>query len=325
MRREGMTKGDRYDTGWRARGVVAAVWLTLLLCPLTASAQVIVDGVAVEWTRGAGAEGCLDAPELHAALGALGATTEPDGLPSRGRLVGRVDATEAGFHVRVSVQGPAGAPRGERELEIAVADCTDLRDAIVVIVALMIDSLQTAASVPSPVDDDGPRADLGVALGVASGSLPAPAADAQLSLGYTSGPLWLEAAFTTGIGRSLRAGEGHVRSHRLGARALGCGRVLHRGAAGLGLCGSLQVARLNFRTEGLFGSNGSARLTHGRVGGALRAYLLVARVRLMLELGADFALGRPELSVVLAGQPARVYRAPLLAGALLLGASVALP
>lgn len=318
-----MTKRGYGEAGWVARTAVGLA--LLLLAPLPASAQTILDGVAVEWTRGPGAEGCLDAPELHAALRALGATVGPDGPPPRGRLVGRVEATPSGYLVHVSVLGPSGALQGERELEIGVASCADLRDAIVVIVALMIDGLQAAPSVPDSAHDDGPRADLGVALGLGSGPLPGPVGDAQLALAYTDGPLWLEVAFMAGIGRSLRAAEGEVRGHRLGARALGCGRVLHRGAVGLGLCGSLQLMRLNFRTEGLLGSNGSTRLAHGRLGGALRLHILVARVRLLVEASSDLALGRPELSVVLGGQPERVYRAPILAGALLLGASVALP
>lgn len=321
MRRAGRTK--RHGSGWRW-GAGSVLGAALLLGALPTSAQTIVDGVTVEWTRGAGAETCLDAPELLAALRALGAS-EGASQPARGRLVGRVDATSDGFRVRVSVQGPMGAPRGERELASGVASCADLHDAIVVIVALMIDSLQAAPLAPSPAFDDGPRTDLGFALGLASGPLPGPAVGGQLSLGYTNGPLWLEAAFTAGLGRRLRAGEGEVQSHRLGARALGCGRVLHRGTAGLGVCGSLQLGRLTFRTDGLFGSNGTAHLTHARAGGALRAYLHVARMRLVLEAGADFALGRPELSVVLAGQPERVHRAPIFSAGLLLGVSVALP
>jgi hypothetical protein len=297
----------------------------LLMCAMEGTPALANDaGSAVRWTRGPGAETCIDHAQLLHALGNVGAETRAD--PQRGWVDARIDALAGGFTVVVRAFDLGGALLDERRVNASVADCRTLDDALVVIVALMLDGVLTREPLPEDDRSMGPRLDLTLAASIASGPLPGPAAEGLLALSWTHRHLILEAAFFAGRGQRVPALEGSLDGYRLGARVTGCGQVWRSRVGSLGICGSGELGRLVIQTHGLLASNDASRMAHARLGIASRVRYYVSRSwTLWAELGGSVALGRPSVSVLGPEGPVRVYRAAALAGTLMAGVSWRLP
>lgn len=299
----------------------------LLVCAIDgmpSEAQGDETGSAVEWTRGPGAESCISDVELLQALGNVGAEARAD--QRSGRIEGRIDAVAGGFTVVVRAIDPTGTVLDERRVSARLADCHTLDDALVVIVALMLDGVLAP---PPPVDEDrasGPRLDVTLGVGIVSGPLPGPALEGMLGLTWTQRRLIVDATFFSGLGQSVPAVEGSLDGYRLGARLTGCGQAWRSAHASLGLCGSAELGRLVMRTHDLLATNATSRMAHARLGLATRfRYHASPRWTLWMELGGHVALGRPTVSVLGVGQPVRVFRASAIAGTLLGGVAWRLP
>ena len=110
---------------------------------------------ALRWTRGLGAEACIDAPALTAAVEAR----------LRNRVFGETDAAviiEAhvqtmtpGWHVAIAVRRDDGTLIGKRELDERSPNCRVLDEALVLMIALIVDPdaamRTTASSAPPPI------------------------------------------------------------------------------------------------------------------------------------------------------------------------------
>jgi hypothetical protein len=106
----------------------------------------------LEWTRGAGAEGCVDqeslARRVDRQLARIAVVAPSDaGLVIRGR-VERVREGAPGFRAQVSVTAKGGTPLGTRDLETERADCSALDDSLTLVVALLIDPEHALGSPP---------------------------------------------------------------------------------------------------------------------------------------------------------------------------------
>ncbi len=114
----------------------ASLWLAVvLLVVLPARAE--LRRPSLQWTRGPGAGTCIDALTLAARIEAL---TGPVFVPPSEYLIeGHIEARPGGWSMRVTIAGNGRTPTREREVEYRAADCRSFNDAIVFVIALLID------------------------------------------------------------------------------------------------------------------------------------------------------------------------------------------
>jgi len=105
---------------------------------------------ALNWVRAKGAETCIDAPRLAQRVEErLARPVFP--APAQASLIveGRAEKTATGFSATLQVFDPAGASLGSRELSSDRADCAELSETVVLVLAVMIDPDGALAAVPS--------------------------------------------------------------------------------------------------------------------------------------------------------------------------------
>ncbi len=155
--------------------------------------------VELAWSRGAGAEACIDAGELatkvEATIGRpVGVLSAVDaGAPATDagplRLAGQVLPLGSGWIAVVEVR--TAGPTLRREVTLDAADCRQLDEALVLVVALM-----TEAAVPSaprltlPVRSASAAVGIGPDVAVAWGMLPGVAVGLGLATEVAWPPLW---------------------------------------------------------------------------------------------------------------------------------------
>jgi hypothetical protein len=92
---------------------------------------------SLQWTRGRGAELCIDPLTLRERVEALAGPVFAS--ESTYAIEGHIEAQPGGYRLRLSVTAPDRVPQGERIIEHQGADCRAFDDAIVFLVALTID------------------------------------------------------------------------------------------------------------------------------------------------------------------------------------------
>jgi hypothetical protein len=110
--------------------------------------------VALEWSRGSGAERCPDAPEVRAAV-ATHLGYEPFREGAETTITVQVSAAESGLHATIEVNRPGAALR-RRELSSGTIDCSELAAAIELAIAIAIDPRSLAAAEPRRVAAPSP-------------------------------------------------------------------------------------------------------------------------------------------------------------------------
>ncbi len=152
--------------------------------------------VRLVWTRGPGADACIDGADLAgrvtATLGRPVVAAEDGDVAGdgRARLVGEVTPFGRGWVAVVQVRG-AGTPPLRREVTLDAADCRQLDEALVLVVALMADSAQPSAPrLRLPPRAPSVTMALGADVAVASGMLPGVAPGFGLSADVAFPPLW---------------------------------------------------------------------------------------------------------------------------------------
>lgn len=127
---------------------------SLVAIALSVPATVLAAPAAHElhWTRGPGAEQCIDQASLGAAVEVrLGRPLHAGDGPIDRVIEGRVDPiATGGYRVRISVEDDQRASVGERELVDPSADCRDLDDKLVLVIALIVDPDRGAGLPGSP-------------------------------------------------------------------------------------------------------------------------------------------------------------------------------
>jgi hypothetical protein len=185
--------------------------------------------VELAWSRGAGAETCIDTGELAARVGAtigrpvLALSSADAGTPPSDaappRLDGHVQPVGSGWIAVVEVRSAGPALR--REVALDAPDCRQLDEALVVVVALMAEAVvPTAPRLPLPVREPV-SVGIGPDLSVAVGMLPGVALGIGLATEVAIPPLWHLAAWAHGwpLSEALDDGSGG----RLAAWTLGLG------------------------------------------------------------------------------------------------------
>ncbi|HEY5921134.1 MAG TPA: hypothetical protein VIV11_05665 [Kofleriaceae bacterium] len=93
----------------------------------------------LRWTRGPGAEACIDAPALTTAVEArLGYRAFGDAAAAV-NIEAHVQAKAPGWHVAIAVRRDDGTALGARELDERSPDCRVLDEALVLMIALIVD------------------------------------------------------------------------------------------------------------------------------------------------------------------------------------------
>jgi hypothetical protein len=168
--------------------------------------------VELSWTQTAGAETCIDRPSLAERVEkTVGRRVFVPAGRGDATLVGRVGPGPhgQGWLAVVESHNPS-EPSFRRELALNTADCRRLDEALVLVVALMVDSTQseTPLAIPAPLDP------VSVALGpdfaLAYGMLPETAVGFGLASDFTVPPLWPIALSTHGwpVSQALQDGAG---------------------------------------------------------------------------------------------------------------------
>jgi hypothetical protein len=107
---------------------------------------------ALHWSRGVGAEGCIDPRRLAERVQQLTGPVIVDPARADLSIEAHVEApAPARFEVRVSATRRDGAPRGTRTLSHEGRDCRALDDAVVFVIAVLIDPDLTLAELPAAV------------------------------------------------------------------------------------------------------------------------------------------------------------------------------
>jgi hypothetical protein len=253
------------------RAIVAAlVCLAVVLFAVPASAQ---DGrhFALRWTTGSDAEGCQDKGLARAVEQRLGRAVFDTPESAQWLIEARVARVgpAAPWHAIVTLQDRQGAVLGSRELESEAVDCSDLRDSMTLVIALMIDpegsrpaaaepprerppaSPTESAWVPSPAPAWHVSAEL--AALVASGLLPSAPPGVALRTIVALDPRWsVEVYAGAFLRQSVAVQPGISAEFSLVLSGLaGCHRLLQmdQGSA-LHFCTGLEAGALGSRGKG---------------------------------------------------------------------------
>jgi hypothetical protein len=155
--------------------VLLATWYACALC-----ARAETPRHALVWTRTPGAEACVDAGALAGAVEARLGRSVFTRTDSSAAVT--IDArVSPHWHVAISVHGANGNAIGERMLDEPGANCHALDDALVLVLALIIDP--DAATRESPQPREPWRFDAGASLVGAAGVLPGAALGAGVRFG----------------------------------------------------------------------------------------------------------------------------------------------
>lgn len=169
--------------------------------------------VELSWTQTAGAETCIDRPAL---VERVERTVGRHVFVAAGRgestLVGRIGAGPMGQGWLAVVEARKdGETTFRRQLAMGGSDCRRLDEAIVLVVALMIDSTQSGGApleVPEPAEPI--RVAIGPDVAFALGMLPGPAFGFGLSSEVNVSPVWPITLSTHGwpVSRAIENGAG---------------------------------------------------------------------------------------------------------------------
>jgi len=106
----------------------------------------------IRWTRGPGAERCIDNDALNAAVTRRLNSTYPNSAPNPRAVVGHIEPStgKATFRATLTLQSPTGAALGTREVWTSSRDCRALDADLSLVLTLMLDPEATFDAEPAP-------------------------------------------------------------------------------------------------------------------------------------------------------------------------------
>jgi hypothetical protein len=151
--------------------------------------------VALDWKRGAGTEGCIDAAALEREVeGRLERRVFGNAMEADVFLRGQIERRAGDFEARLSMVAANGRVLGERELHTEALDCRRLDESLAVVIALALDSLRAipAASlrVPTSAPRPGWSAKVGPTVVGSWGLLPTAAVSVGFDVAVQPPSLW---------------------------------------------------------------------------------------------------------------------------------------
>jgi hypothetical protein len=179
--------------------------------------------VELAWSQSPGGDRCLDRGSLVAKVEeTVGHRVFVSGGPADTVIDGSIGPAPRGWGwVAVVEARRAGTTAFRRELALDGPDCHRLDEAIVLVVALMVDSAKHAAPLAIPAAPESQAASIGADVAIALGMLPGAAAGFGLATDLKIPPLWPIALRTHAwpVSQAIEGGSGG----RLGAWTFGAG------------------------------------------------------------------------------------------------------
>jgi hypothetical protein len=207
--------------------------------------------IALSWSQAPGGGACIDRPGLvHKLEATVGARRILPADQADTAIHGTVGPTSDGRGWLAVIEARHGDGSAfERRLSIDGVDCRELDEAIVLVVALMVDSAQTQAPLKVPSRPQASSVSVGVDGAFAVGMLPSAAVGIGLTSDVRMAPLWPVDLWTDlwPTSQTLRGGAGA----RFGAWT-----------AGIALC-PLDVADRTWTFYGCAGATGGEILSSG--------------------------------------------------------------
>lgn len=267
--------------------------------------MILSPGYELQWQRAPGAEACIEARELGAAVGARVGREVFAGAEAAALVIdGEVRPAADGWHVAIAIRDRAGAARGGRELDIAGADCRAIDEPLTLVLALIVDPEGTWGAPTPPVEGAATDARMrrppwridAAVLGVAGLEvLPGASVGARLAVTLDP-PAWWPIALTVDWWAPTEEPVGGAVGVRLGrwqAGAAVCTPAWRRGRAGLGGCAGGAVARVAADGVGSVDDQQASALA-GLATVAGRATVELRRSAFaLLVVGAEVAVVRP--------------------------------
>lgn len=167
--------------------------------------------VELSWTQSVGGEECIDrAAVVERVEKTVGHHVFVPAGKGDATLFGRVGPAPRGGWLAVIEERSAGEITFRRELMLGSADCRRLDEAIVLVVALMVDSTGSAAPLSIPAPEEPIRVALGPDVAFSYGMLPQSAFGFGLASDFTVPPVWPIALSTHGwpVSQALQDGSG---------------------------------------------------------------------------------------------------------------------
>jgi hypothetical protein len=185
------------------------------------------DAVALSWSRSAGGQDCIDGRELSSRVEAVVGRTvfAPGAADADGPTVvaGTAGPAPDGNGWQAIVEARAnGSVVMRRQVGVRGPDCHQLDEAVVLVIALMVDS---AESLPVVINLPVPAKPIAEAVGLGVAISPGMMPGAGVSVGFTGAitipPLWPVVLWTRTWPTALAVGEadkgGHVGAWSVGA------------------------------------------------------------------------------------------------------------
>jgi hypothetical protein len=168
--------------------------------------------VELSWTQSAGAEVCIDrAAVVERVERTVGHRVFVPSGHADATLTGRIGPGPRGQGWLAVLEERSGDETTfRRELALAGSDCRRLDEAIVLVVALMVDSTQSATPLAIPAPPESVAVALGPDFALAYGMLPGAAIGFGLASDFTLPPLWPIALSTHGwpVSEAVQDGSG---------------------------------------------------------------------------------------------------------------------
>lgn len=301
----------------RALAITAAfvAGLTPLLTR-TAHAQAAPARHALRWTRGPGAESCIDATVLRVAVESrlhrrvfVASDVAPVVIDAH------IAPATGGWHVAIAVRDETGAPIGARELDDPSPDCRSVDETLALIIALIVDPEAATREVPPPPAPTAVRSRWRTGVSAhgtaAAGMLPGAAFGGALVVTIDS-PWMPPAVIRASIWREdeARDAQAGARFRLATAGVTICPRVFGRGAIVVAACGGAEIGRVSARGFG-FDRSQSTTTSVGHAVIEPRVELQLNR-RLAVEAGVGIwvPIVRPRFTFDQGGVPVLLYQPP---------------
>ncbi|MBA3500509.1 MAG: hypothetical protein H0T65_09060 [Deltaproteobacteria bacterium] len=279
------------------------------------------------WTRAPAADACIDAPTLMAAVDArLGRSVFTEQKDAAIVIEAHVRPIERGWHVAISVRGSDGTLTGQRELEEPAADCRALDDALVLVLALIVDPDAAMRDSPPPPPPSLPPPPPAPVLAPVSPPTPAAPWRFEASVSLIGGGLVIPGPSVGGALRVIvdpprvppiglrgtfwREGDERDDARGVHVRLLTVGLAVCPAVWRLALCGGIEVGRMAGTGFGFDRSQQSvAIVTYATIEPRL-AVPLSSRFTLVGAIGAWIPLVRPRFVFEQAGTAMLQYQPP---------------
>lgn len=302
----------------RAFATLAALTLSMTGTAAVAAEERLVV-VALDWSRSATAEACLDAPTLRRTVESqLGRRVFVARERADVIAAVKLDGGPGAWRADIELQRPDASVLGRRRLSSVAPECSALDDSLALVITLMVDLPASDVEPPAPTPDlppppasaDAPiraiaiapvratggptwRADVAATAALSFGPQPGLAPGLRLVAALHPPSLFrteLELTALAPTSERVAAGGAEFRAWQLGAFA--CPVAPRAQGASVSVCAGQVLSRLDAEAFGLVDARRQRRLTYGLAVRGRGRMMLAGPLFATVGLGADVLLWR---------------------------------